>query len=215
MRKRVILASSSPQRTDIMRELGIDFRAISMDVDEVVLISPEETVRTNARLKALAAHDKFPDENVIAADTVVSYAGRVLGKPKDAAEAREVLSTMSGCSVKAFSAVAVVNASTRCGCVVTEFSVASLKQLTQDDISWYIGTGEPLTSAGALGISRYGEIFIDKIDGAYSCFAGLPKRALLTALDKTGLATAILPNGMPSNPLPLGTNLTFIDFQLA
>ena len=94
-KKHVILASSSPQRADVMRELGIGFRAVSMDVDEVILASPEETARANARLKALAAHSKFPDEIIIAADTVIDHAGKVLGKPKDAKDAESVLATMS------------------------------------------------------------------------------------------------------------------------
>ena len=199
MIKRVILASGSPQRADVMRELGIDFNAVSMDVDEVILPTPEETVQENASLKALAAHDKFPNDVIIAADTVISHAGRVLGKPKDAQEAKTVLSALSGSDVMAVSAVAVINPFSKCKCIATESAVVRMRKLSQDDIAWYINMGEPLTRAGALGISRYGEIFIERIKGAYSCFAGLPKRALLTAIEKVGLATEILPNGMPLN----------------
>lgn len=198
-KKHVLLASSSPQRADVMRELGIDFRAVSMDVDEVVLSSPEETARANARLKALAAHLKFPEEIIVAADTVIEHAGMVLGKPKDARNAEAVLSSMSGDAVRAVTAVAVVNAGAQYGCVATEASVAHLKEMALDDIAWYIGTGEPLTRAGSLGISRYGEIFIERMEGSYSCFAGLPKRALLAAIANVGLAGEILPYELPSN----------------
>lgn len=215
MRRAVILASSSPQRADILRELGIEFDAVSMDVDEVVLSTPEETVRTNARLKALAAHSRFPAEAVIAADTVISHDGRVLGKPRDAIEAEAILASLSGHEVKAFSAVAVVNAATLAGCVATECAVAHMRHLTGDEISWYIETREPLSRAGALGISRYGEIFIERIDGTYSCFAGLPKRALLAAISTVGLTGELLPNGLPANPGRMATDLTITCFELA
>lgn len=215
MRRAVILASSSPQRADILRELGIEFDAVSMDVDEVVLSTPEETVRTNARLKALAAHSRFPEEAVITADTVISHDGRVLGKPRDAIEAEAILASLSGHEVKAFSAVAVVNAATLAGCVATECAVAHMRHLTGDEISWYIETREPLTRAGALGISRYGEIFIERIDGTYSCFAGLPKRALLAAISTVGLTGELLPNGLPANPGRMATDLTITCFELA
>ena len=199
MSKYIILASSSPQRADILRELGFDFNAVPMDVDEVVFPSPEETVEANARLKALTAYSRFPHEIIIAADTVISHGGKVLGKPKNAKAAEAVLSSLSGKKVKAVSSVAVINPSAESICVVTESAVAHMRTLSGRDIYWYIGTGEPLTRAGALGISRYGEIFIERIDGSYSCFAGLPKRALLVAISKVGLARAILPDVLLEN----------------
>ena len=214
MKKQVILASGSPQRADILRELGIDFKAISMDVDEVVLSTPEATVQENARLKALTAHSKFPNDVIIAADTVISHAGKVLGKPKDAEEAQNLLSAMSGNDAKAVSAVAVINATTQQGCIATEIAVARIRELTNEDISWYIGTGEPMTRAGSLGISRYGEIFIERIEGSYSCFSGLPKRALLAAIARIGLASEILPNGLSKNPSITAQGLTITEIQL-
>lgn len=214
MKPRIILASSSPQRMDIMRELGIDFEAVSMDVNEVIMPTPEETVQANARLKAKAAYDKFPDAIVIAADTVISHAGKVLGKPKNTIDAESVLSAMAGSDVKAVSAVAVVNATASDGYVAVESAVAHLRELTHDDIAWYIGTKEPLTRAGSLGISRYGDIFIERIDGAYSCFAGLPKRALLAALSKANLATLVLPDGMSAIPAVATTNLEITNFKM-
>ena len=134
MKKQVILASSSPQRADILRELGIDFKALSMDVDEVVLSTPEATVQENARLKVLTAHSKFPNDVIIAADTVISHAGKVLGKPKDAEEAQNLLSAMSGNDAKAVSAVAVINATTQQGCIATEIALARIRELTNEEI---------------------------------------------------------------------------------
>ena len=214
MKTRVILASSSPQRTDILRELGIVFDAIPMDVDEVVLSTPEATVQENARLKALAAYAKFPHKIVIAADTVISHRGTILGKPRNASDAAAVLSGMSGSKVIAVTAVAVINASAQCACIATESAAAHIRELTNDDISWYIGTGEPLTRAGSLGISRYGEIFVEKIEGAYSCFSGLPKRALLAAIARIGLAGEILPNGLPVDPIIVAQGLSFTEIKL-
>ena len=214
MSKYIILASSSPQRADIMRELGFDFTAVPMDVDEVVLSTPEATVEANARLKVLTAYPRFPHEIIIAADTVISHAGKVLGKPKNAKAAEAVLSSLSGKKVKAVSSVAVINPSAESICVVTESAVAHMRTMSQRDIAWYIGMGEPLTRAGSLGISRYGEIFIERIEGAYSCIAGLPKRALLVAISKVGLAGDVLPNVMLENASITATGLTITNLKM-
>lgn len=214
MKQQIVLASSSPQRADIMRELGVEFSAVAMNVNEVVLSSADETAQANARLKAHAAHAEYPTAIIIAADTVISHNGRVLGKPSSAQEAREILLSMSGKDVKAVSAVAVIDGETGTGCVVTESAVAHLRRLSSHDIDWYVGMGEPLSRAGSLGISRYGEIFIEGIDGAYSCFAGLPKRSLLAALVRAGLGDVVFASGESKSLDALSSDLTIADLQM-
>ncbi len=182
---KLILASESPQRRAILQELGIPFHVQPMDVDEVTLDTPEATVLENAKLKALAALEEAEDGSlVVAADTVLFLNGTILGKPKDRREARTYLSTLSGAAVRAFSGVAAARKGDAEGVLCRECATAHLHALTDQEIEWYLATEEPLTRAGAFGISRYGEVFVDRIEGSYSCIAGLPKRALLAALSR-------------------------------
>jgi septum formation protein len=179
----IILASESPQRKAILDELGIQFRAMPMDVDEVTLDTPEATVLENAKLKAVTALSLVEDGSiVIAADTVLFSQGRILGKPKDKRTAREYLLMLSGQSVRAYSAVAVMRKGYGEGVLAQESAEAHIKSLSESEIAWYVETEEPLSRAGAFGIGRYGEIFVERIEGAHSCIAGLPKTALLAAL---------------------------------
>ena len=181
----VILASNSPQRADVLRELGIPFETLTAHMDEVTLATSEETVRTNARLKALSVLPLVSDERVvIAADTVIDLDGQILGKPGTSEMAHEYLRAMNGRSVRAVSAVAVVRKSDAMGWIGAESANVRIKKLSDSDIDWYVSSGEPHTRAGAIGISRYGEVFVDGIDGSYSCVVGLPKCTLLSALGR-------------------------------
>ena len=181
----VILASSSPQRADVLREMGISFETVTAHVDEVTLATSEETVRTNARLKAISVLPLVSDGRVvIAADTVIDLDGRILGKPGTSEKAYEYLRAMSGRSVRAVSAVAVVRKSDATGWIGTESANVRIKKLSDSDIDWYVSTGEPLTRAGAIGISRLGDALVEGIDGSYSCVVGLPKCTMLSALGR-------------------------------
>ena len=195
----VLLASGSPQRKAVLEELGICFQAVAMDVEEVTLSSPQETVLENARRKLCAALPAArPGQAVIAADTIVWAANQVLGKPGDAERARKYLEMLSGNAVQAYSGIGVALGGASEGWIGVESAKFYLKPLSEADISWYISTKEPLNRAGAIGISHYGEVFVSHIEGSYSCIAGLPKNSLLAILAHSpALAQAILPVGDP------------------
>lgn len=194
----VLLASGSPQRKAVLEELDIAYEAVSMDVDEVTLDTPEATVRANAELKAAAALAKAaPGQFVVAADTVVFAEGRILGKPHDAVTAKQYLRLLSGRAVSACTGVSVVRQGIG-GWTGVEVAVARIRPFSENEIDWYVSTSEPLTRAGALGISHYGEMFVSGIEGSYSCFAGLPKRTLLAALIRSGFS---LPFGAAAESL--------------
>lgn len=198
----VILASNSPQRADVLREMGIPFETVTAHVDEVTLATSEETVHTNARLKALSVLPLVSDGRVvIAADTVIDLDGRILGKPGTSEKAHEYLRAMSGRSVRAVSAVAVIRKSDATGWIGTESANVRIKKLSDSDIDWYVSTREPLTRAGAIGISRYGEVFVDGIDGSYSCVVGLPKCTLLSVLGRIKNFSPSLFDGIRQNQL--------------
>ena len=201
MNDRIILASGSPQRADIMRELGIKFDVVSVDVAEVTLETAAETVTANAKLKAIAAWQKLAGGNLaIAADTVLSIDGHILGKPGSEQRAREYLLSISGHDVTAVSAVASVCGGMDNGWIGIETATARVKTLTEAEVDWYVAHGEPLTRAGAIGISRYGELFITSVHGAYSCFAGLPKRTLLAVIGR--MPANVLSGFVPAVGLP-------------
>ena len=192
------LASASPQRRDILGELGLGFTVVPADgVEELLPGDPAATVRENAKRKALGALLPSPvgaESAVIAADTLMVAAdGSVLGKPETPERAAEYLRRISGSRVRVCSGIAVLDTASRRGAAAVAWSSAKLKTMTDAEIAWYVSTGEPLTRAGAFGISRRGEIFVEALEGEYSCFAGLPKRSLYAVL------AALLP-GHPALP---------------
>lgn len=179
------LASASPQRRQILEELGISFRVLPVGVEEVLFSSAEKTVRENAFRKAnaaLAVKTVGFGDVVIGADTIVRVGRRILGKPKTPEEAKDYLARLSGREVEAWSGVAVFQKGCGAGAISVEKAFARMRKLSGEEIDWYVSTQEPLTRAGAFGISHYGEVFVEKLEGSYSCFAGLPKRSLLASI---------------------------------
>jgi len=177
----IYLISQSPQRRDVLNELGVEFEVFSAECEETTAATPAGTVFLNACRKAAAAWrspEIRPGSMLLAADTVVEAAGRILGKPADPDEAAEYLNLISGREISVYTAVAVIRSGDTAGSAAISQAGAKIKVMTAEEIAWYVGTGEPLSRAGAFGISRRGEIFIEKLTGSYSCFAGLPKRTL-------------------------------------
>ncbi|MBU0664858.1 MAG: septum formation inhibitor Maf [Proteobacteria bacterium] len=187
--KSLILASASPRRQEYLLELGLDYRVHAVDIDETPF--PEEKVRDFVRRmaveKARPVMDLYPDAWIVAADTVVSLAGSILGKPKDCADAVSMLMQLSGkehwvqtgvclaCRQEEVVAVQVV--STR-----VTFSTFS-KKVAQA----YVATGEPMDKAGSYGIQGKGAFLVREIMGSYSNVVGLPLSELLIMLEGYGI----------------------------
>lgn len=178
----IVLASSSPQRHQILNELGVRHEGVISNCEEIVGLTPEDTVCENAKRKVLNVILSCPDRVVLAADTVLYADGRILDKPYSPQKVFQYLSIINGKKIKAFSAVAACLSSSNRGIVVLEWAGIKLRKLSKKTIEWYINSEEPLDCAGSLCISRYGEILVERIEGEYSCVAGLPKSALLLAL---------------------------------
>ena len=178
----VVLASVSPQRREILEELGIAFRVIEPQADEINLPDALETVAANAKLKALAVVSACRQDDVIlAADTVLCVNGHVRGKPASPEEAVRYLMELSGGKAVAWTGVAAFSPDAGRGVVRVERAEVCFSVFSAEAAAWYVGTGEPLSRAGALGVSRLGEVFVKSIHGSHSCVAGLPKRATLLA----------------------------------
>lgn len=184
---RVILASSSPRRLQLLQQIGIEAEVRPAAFDELSTGKmADEVVLANAVGKCQtvcsACGDKVP---VIAADTVVVLDGKILGKPKDAADAVRMLTELSGRTHKVLTGVAVSFDGTQLA-EVCETEVI-FRTLTAAEIADYVATGEPLDKAGAYGIQGRGAVFVEKINGCYNNVVGLPLTRLHLMLAKLGV----------------------------
>ena len=175
--RKVVLASQSPRRRELLSDLISGFRIIPDNSPETVdkSATPEETVKRLAVQKARnvsACADS--DEIVIAADTVVFIDGKILGKPVDAADAAEMLRTLSGRDHQVCTGIAVIDNAIGKSFCCFERTLVHFKHLTDSEIERYIASGEPMDKAGAYGIQGKGALFVEWIKGDYFNVVGLP-----------------------------------------
>ena len=170
----IILASASPRRSELMTLAGFRFDVICADIDEIVpeKALPQEVVMSLALQKAQAVAKDHRKSAVVGSDTVVALDGKILGKPRSESEAAEMLRSLSGRIHKVFTGVAIV-----CGDKVTSFfdeTEVEFYPLTDEEISDYVATGEPMDKAGAYGIQGRGAVLVKRINGDYFNVMGLP-----------------------------------------
>jgi septum formation protein len=213
MSMRLLLASTSPRRVEILGALGIPFDRTAADVDETIL--PGEPGREAAvrlsEAKAAAAVSRHPGAWVLAADTLVLIDGAVLGKPRDDAEAAEMLARLSGREHVVVTAVTLQRDSGPASTTVEESRVR-IAPLDEEEIRWYVATGEPRDKAGAYAVQGLGARFIAGVEGSFSNVMGLPARSvyrLLREAPDPALARLALASGASSSrtsghPLPRG-----------
>ena len=183
----MILASASPRRKEILENFGFSFKTIVKNIDETSdKTHAEEKILEIAEKKARAAAIDFPDENVIGADTVVVVDGKILGKPKDEKEAFSMLKSLSGRSHEVITAFSFININKNISYSDYEITKVYFKNLTDDEINWYINTKEPMDKAGAYGIQGKGAFFVEKIEGDFFSVMGFPLGKFVRFLNKTG-----------------------------
>jgi len=169
----LVLASGSPQRRAILEQLGIEFRVVVPEVEELSDGDPRAIVAENARRKARS----IEGERVLGVDTAVVLDGRVFGKPRDAEEAETFLRRLSGRGHEVMSGIALrEHGSDRSAVAVTR---VRFRLLEQHDIDWYLGTGEWRDRAGGYAIQGRGAALVAEIEGDYSNVVGLPVPALI------------------------------------
>ncbi|HZI66925.1 MAG TPA: Maf family protein [Thermoanaerobaculia bacterium] len=180
---RLLLASTSPRRVEILGALGIPFDQTAADVDETVL--PGESGRDAAvrlaRAKAAAAAALHRGRWVLAADTLVLIDGIVLGKPRDDADAAGMLARISGREHVVVTAVSLLR---HLGpdLATVEESRVRIAPLDEEEILWYVATGEPRDKAGAYAVQGLGARFVESVDGSFSNVMGLPARSVYRLL---------------------------------
>jgi septum formation protein len=182
----LVLASGSPRRLDVLRQLGLcpEVRPSSEDESFLPGEAPIQHVERLARAKAAAEASREPEALVIAGDTIVVLDGRVLGKPRDATEAISTLMSLAGRTHEVFTALAVAGSHG----IVSAVSRTSVRfrDFDVDAASRYVETGEPLDKAGAYGIQGLGAALVDSIAGDYYCVVGFPVGAFLDLLARAG-----------------------------
>lgn len=178
--KKLILASASPRRKEILENIGLEFDVVVSDTDEGSIngdnLPVSVYVQELALLKAsaVAKTGNKKDGLIISADTVVRLDGKILGKPKDKDDAFRMLKMLSGKCHSVFTGVCVMrtkNAFSVCSSVETK---VYFKALSDEQIRTYVESGEPMDKAGAYGIQGLGSILVEKIDGDYFNVVGLP-----------------------------------------
>ena len=191
-RMELILASSSPRRADVLRNAGFVFRVRPADVDETRLPqeAAEDYVRRVAQAKAHAVSEQARAAGeraiVIAADTIVLAQGQILGKPKDAEDARRMLRLCSGKTHEVLTALCVINIPAAKESLHVEKTRVEFLKMSDEEIEDYIQTGEPFDKAGAYGIQGIAGTFATRIEGCYFNVVGLPLARLQQALTSLG-----------------------------
>lgn len=186
----LVLASTSPRRARILRELGIPFRAVASAADET--LRPGEggaaAVERLARAKAeaVARTESLP---VLAADTEVICEGRILGKPDSPPAALEMLRLLSGRTHEVVSGVCLIAGGVaRSG---VERTLVTFAEMTEEERAWYVATGEPMDKAGGYHVDGRGALFIVDISGSPSNVAGLPVRLLFRLAREAGVSLGV------------------------
>jgi septum formation protein len=185
---RVILASQSPRRRDLLNLIGIAHTVRPADIDETPRPgeSPVACVERLARAKARRIAMGEPDTLVIAADTIVVIDNQILNKPVDTNDARRMLRALQGRRHDVYTAVCV----TRAGCEAAGVEDTGVWFRTLDDraIDAYLATGEPMDKAGAYGIQGYGATIVERVDGDFFTVVGLPLVRLTRLLAEIGIS---------------------------
>ncbi len=183
---RLILASRSARRAELLKRLGLDFEIVPADVDETYIDHemPAAHAERLAREKAITVSLENPEAVVIGSDTIVILDSDVLGKPRDAADAIRMLRRLSGREHEVFTGVAVVKDSVVLSGL--ERVVVRFRHLDQAECEAYVATGEPMDKAGSYGIQGFGSALVESIRGDYFAVMGLPVVRTLALLDRAG-----------------------------
>ncbi len=181
--RRLVLASASPRRAELLRSVGLEFVVVPADIDESVRVgeSPVDYVARLSAEKASAVAERFgPGTVVVAADTTVDVDGEILGKPADAVDARRLLGLLSGRTHLVHTGVTVSSGTGGSGVVVE--TAVEFVELTESTVEWYVGTGEPFDKAGGYAIQGAGGALVRRVDGSVTNVIGLPLAETLELL---------------------------------
>ena len=181
---RLVLASASPRRRQLLAEHGYDFTVVPADVEEIAPshFTPRKVVLWNARSNAHAIARERPDEIVLGVDTLVAFDGRIFGKPRDMEEAFAMVSELNGRSHEVFSGVCLARAASRKEHTFAEVTRVHFRKLTPAQLRAYLARIGPLDKAGAYAAQDDRGELIERVEGSFTNVIGLPMEALAAAM---------------------------------
>lgn len=181
----LILASASPRRVQLLREMGFEFRVVVSNApeSEPEHLTPGESARMNARKKAAMIARQIPDSLVIGADTVVSLHNESFGKPVDMDHAHSMLSALQGKVHQVITGVCLMHWASKKERLFAETTEVVFRPLSHEQIHHYLSKTNPLDKAGAYAIQEHGELIIARILGSFSNVVGLPTERLQSELE--------------------------------
>jgi septum formation protein len=181
----LILASASPRRAELLRQLKLDFQIIPSDAKEIfdAQLSPLELCQLNAHLKARAVAKKNPDSLVLGADTLVFLDGEIMGKPANIADARRMLARLQNQTHQVVTGVSLIYLRAHRESLFTTSTEVTFRPLTTGQINDYIAKVNPLDKAGAYAIQEHGDMIVAEISGSFSNVVGLPVEQLQAELN--------------------------------
>lgn len=182
-KEKLILASASPRRRELLDQVGVKYEVIPSNVEEHIEDidgTPTDKAEKLAYLKAREVAAKLDDCLVLGADTIVVIDNEILGKPKDLDDAKSMLNKLSGREHKVITGVALIDTKKNVEVISHETTSVKFRELTSRMINSYLATQEPMGKAGAYAIQGFGSLLVEGINGCYSNVVGLP----LTRLSK-------------------------------
>ncbi len=184
--KKIVLASASPRRKELLEKLGIPFQVEASEFSESAVqnLTPVETVKFLSLEKARMVSKKYPDALIIAADTIGVLDGKIIGKPDGAGDAVRMLRELSGRTHKVITGFTIMDSGTGKTLTRTVATEVTFRKLSRREIEAYVATGEPLDKAGAYAIQGLGAVLVKEIKGDYYNVMGLPLGALSAALKR-------------------------------
>lgn len=187
--ERIILASASPRRRELLEKIGLKFEVEPSDYAEDMRsgLSPDELARAISLEKARAVASRHKNTVVIAADTFIVFKGKIMGKPGTEAEARRMLMRLRGKSHSVITGFTILDTDENKILTKSVETVVHIKNLTSDEIEAYVKSGEPLDKAGAYAIQGLGSAIVERIEGDYFNVIGLPLSALAEGLKEFGI----------------------------
>jgi len=187
--QKLILASKSPRRKELLEQIGIDIRICpsNMDEDTVNVKNPEEYVKELSFLKAENTAPFHPDSWILGADTIVVVQGQILGKPQSKEDAVKMLNQLNHCEHSVYTAFCVINQKKKSKIIQLVETIVQFKHLTDQEIRWYVNTGEPFDKAGAYAIQGIGAFLVKGISGSYSNVVGSPVCEVVDILTKLNI----------------------------
>lgn len=187
--KSIILASASPRRKQLLKQLGLDFKVIPSEIEEKLnpRWQPRKQVEVLSEQKAYEVATKYKNAIVIGVDTMVSYNNEVIGKPKDEKDARFMLKRLSGKKQTVITAFTIIDTAKRKSVTKSVETDIWFRKISDQEMKSYIAKEKPFDKAGGYGIQSLGAVFVEKVEGDFLSAVGLPLFALAKELKKFGV----------------------------